>query len=316
MKRPFHSFVLLFATLLPVSAFAQQPDAQAKAEAQKLYEDGAKDMEVDAYARACPKFEAAFKILPDHIRTGLTLAECWDKFGRPATALGVLERVAPLAKARGDNDKMAEIDGLIADLNKRVPKLTIRVPDALSKLPGFAITRNGTPLPAASWGTEVPLDPGEYEVEASAVDKPSWKTMVKLETGNAKTVEITPGWEIPKTDAPPPPPPPSTGLRTAGFVGLGLGALGLGAWGVLGGLAISRNSSANGHCTPDNICDDIGFNDRREAITLGHGATVGLIAGGIFAAAGVTLVVLSPSSKSKSTSLWVNPSGMGVRMTW
>ncbi len=95
--------------------FAQTPDARAKIEAQKLYEDGAKDMEAEAYSRACPKFEAAFKILPDHIRTGVTLAECLDKWGKPASALSVLEKVLPLAKARNDKAKTA---GLFLPLAK------------------------------------------------------------------------------------------------------------------------------------------------------------------------------------------------------
>jgi hypothetical protein len=309
------------AALLPLQAFAQQPDARAKEEAQKLYEDGAKDMEADVYSRACPKFEAAWKILPEHIRTGVTLAECYDKWGKPASALGVLERVVPLAKARGDQAKLAEVEGAIADLNTRVPRLTIRVSETLATTPGFAITRNGTPLPAASWGTPVALDPGDYELEATAVNQLPWKTTVKLDVGDVKIVEITTGWRAPKGAGVPPPGP--NRLRTAGFVGVALGGVGLGAWGVLGGLAISKNSEANGHCAPNNLCDETGFNRRKEAIALGHGATVGLIAGGVFLAAGVTLVVVSRPSKSaakreaaSSTNVWVSPSGVGIRTSW
>lgn len=328
MQRRIHSTALVFVMLVPGLALAQQPDARAKAEAQKLYEDGAKDMEAEAYARACPKIEAAFKILPEHIRTGLTLADCWDKLSRPATALGVLESVAPLAKARGDKAKIAEIADLIANLNERVPKLTIRVPGDLATTPGLAITRNGMPLPAASWGTAVSLDPGEYEIEASAVDKPSWKKTVKLEARSAKTVDIDPGWTVPDSVVVPgprlesPPPAPSAAPRIAGFVGIGLGAVGLGAWGLLGGLAISRNASADGHCGTDNLCNKVGFDNRSEAITLGHGATVGLIAGGVFAAVGVTLVLVSPRPKpaqrnaSTETNVWVSPAGIGLRTTW
>jgi hypothetical protein len=300
-------------------ATAQKPDARSRADAQKLYEDGAKDMEADDYAHACPKFEAAWKILPDHIRTGVTLAECMDKWGKPASALSVLERVAPLAKARGDKAKIAEVEASIADLEKRVPRLTVRVSESLSKTPGLAILRDGTPLPAASWGTPVPLDPGEHEIEASAVDKPTWKTTVRLDLGKLQTVDINSGWPAPNVDKPFVP-PSNTGLRTAGLVGIGLGAVGLATWGVLGGLAISKNNASKAHCNPNNICDDEGFVMRENAVAFGHGASAGLIAGGIFLAAGVTLVVLSAGGKKEmkrdAASLWISPSGMGLRGTW
>jgi hypothetical protein len=310
-------------------ALAQVPDARAKIEAQKLYEDGANDMEADAYSRACPKFEAAFKILPDHIRTGVTLAECLDKWGKPASALGVLEKVLPLAKARGDKAKVAEVEASIADLDHRVPRLTIRVSSSLSKTPGLAISRATVPVPPASWGKPIPLDPGEYEIEVSAVDKPIWKTTVQLVIGEPKTVDIVPGWKESEkveeqTRVVPPPLPVGNGLRTVGFVGIGLGAAGLATWGVLGGLAISQNNASKERCSRDHYCDEEGTSRRNDAIGLGHGATIGLIAGSAFLATGVSLVVIAAAGRKESkraatwtvTDLLAGPSGVGVRGVW
>lgn len=312
------------ALSMPAEVFAQAPDARAKAEAQKLYEDGAKDMEADAYSRACPKFEAAFKILPDHIRTGVTLAECLDKLGKPANALSVLETVALLAKARGDSKKLVEVEAIMADVDKRAPKLTIRIPEGIAMTPGFVVSRNGVPIPRATWETPVPLDPGEYELEASAVDKPTWKTTVRLTMGKEQMVDVTPGWEKAKIDNAVPPPTWPNRVRVVGIVGIGLGAVGLGTWGVLGGLAISRNNASNEHCSVDNFCDEEGFNRRNEAIGLGHGATAGLIAGGVFLATGVSLVVIAAAGKKETkrdaawavTDVSVGPSGVGVRGVW
>lgn len=308
----------------PGVTMAQVPDARARAEAQKLYEDGAKDLEADDYARACPKFEAAWKILPDHIRTGVTLADCLDKWGKPASALRVLEKMAPLAQARGDEAKTAEIQATIADLDKRVPRMTVRVSESLARRPGLSILRGETPLPPASWGTPEALDPGEYEVVVSAIDQPTWTTKIRLDMGKAASVEVEPGWpEIVVTPVGPLPPPfPSAQLRAAGFVGIGLGALGLGAWGVLGGLAISKDGAADAHCNEKNMCDREGVKLRNNAISLGNGASVGLVAGSVLATAGVALVVISVAGKKKSNaespkaSLWVGPSGAGVRGQW
>lgn len=324
---PLNVAAIVGIALLPApDAFAKGPDARAKAEAQKLYTDGARDMEAEAYSRACPKIEAAWKILPDHIRTGLTLAECFDKWGKPASALEVLEQVAPVAKARGDKAKTAEIEASMVELDKRVPRLTIKVSEKLAKTPGLAILRSERPVPSGSWGTPVPLDPGDYEIEATAVNQPAWTTNVHLEVGNVITVEVTPGWNMPELIDPRSLmiSPTTRKLRTAGFVGIGVGALGLAAWGVLGGMAISKNDTSKAHCASDNRCDDEGFRRRHEAISLGHGATAGLIAGGVFAAAGISLVVVATSMAKKETkrdgwavtNVWLGPTSFGARGSW
>jgi hypothetical protein len=180
-------------------------------------------------------------------------------------------------------------------------------------------------LPPAAWGTPAPLDPGEYEIEVSAVDKPIWKTTVQLEVGDPKTVDVTPGWKEPDVleKTLPPPPRAGNGLRTVGFVGIGLGAVGLATWGVLGGLAISKNKASMAHCSAKSVCDPEGVGRRNEAISLGHGASVGLITGGLLAATGVTLVVVSASGKNEKrvtgmvqTNLFVGPSGVSIHGTW
>ncbi len=307
--------------------FAKGPDARAKAEAQKLYEDGAKDLEADDYARACPKFEAAWKILPEHIRTGLTLADCFDKWGKPASALEVLEKVTPLAKAGGDQAKVAEIAASMVELDKRVPRLTLRVEQDIATMPGFALTRGGIPVPSAAWGTPMPMDPGEYEIEATAVERATWKKTVRLVAGHSETLEVTPNWEKPKVKTVvvlAPMPVWAQRVRMAGMVGIGLGAAGLGAWGVLGGVAISKNKASLAHCSKANLCDGEGFEQRKDAISFGHGATAGLIAGGVLATTGIAFVIIAASARKPAkreagfvtTNLMIGPAALGLRGTW
>lgn len=305
---------------------AAGPDAKARAEAQKLYEDGAKDMEVDDYARACPKFEAAFKILPEHIRTGLTLAECLDKLGQPAAALEVLESVSVLAQAKGDTKKMAEIEAIMVDVDSRVPRIILEIPKDIATMPGFSVSRDGVPVPRAIWGKPIPLESGNHEVEASAVDRETWKKEVVLRVGDRTTVVVEPAWEKikPKVIVLPGHKWPNR-MRVLGILGISVGAAGLATWGILGGVAMSKNNASIGHCDAKNTCDAEGFNRRNEAISLGHGATGALVAGTVLTAAGVTLLLISRSAKktpgtdgaeAPKAALWVGPSGFGVRGTW
>jgi Tetratricopeptide repeat len=308
------------------SVMAQVPDAKARAEAQKLYEDGAKDMEAEAYSRACPKFEAAFKILPDHIRTGLTLAECLDKLGQPAGALKVLEAVKALAEAKGDTKKLAEIETIMADVDSRVPRLTLSIPNDIATMPGFAVTRDAIPVPRGLWGTAIPLESGKHEIEATAVDRPTWQKEVELRVGDRVTTVVEPIWEKPKpTVIVVPGQEGPNRLRVAGIVGIGLGAAGLVTWGILGGIALAKHNAAQGHCNAQNMCDAAGFTQRTDAISLGNGATVALVAGGLFTAAGVSLVLIARSGKKGApngvvepaqTRVWIGPAGIGLRGTW
>src|SRR5262245_12032105 len=131
-RRPrfYYYFCAALSVLLLLSsvARAQQPDPKAEKKASEPYKQARIEMEAGDYARACPLLEAAKKILPEHVRTGITMAQCYDEAGQPASAWAELMRVKSLAEAQGNADKVAEIDGLLSDLERRVPKLTIEVP--------------------------------------------------------------------------------------------------------------------------------------------------------------------------------------------
>jgi hypothetical protein len=191
------------------------------------------------------------------------------------------------------------------------------------------------------------LDPGDYEIDATAVNQPTWTIKVHLDVGKTQVIDVTPEWKVPELgNMTPQMSPTNRKLRTAGFIGIGVGALGLATWGVLGGLAISKNAVSKSHCAADNTCDGEGFRRRMEAISLGHGATAGLIVGGIFAATGISLVVVATAGKKETkrdtgwglgrsagtgdegatrstnrsngvvTDVWLGPASFGVQGRW
>ena len=91
-------------------------------------------------------------------------------------------------------------------------------------------------------------------------------------------------------------------LRTVGFVvgGVGIASIAVGL--VLGLMAISKNSdsNANGHCDASG-CDATGTSLRNTALSDATVSTITFVAGGVLAAAGVVLVVVSLHPKAPTT---------------
>jgi hypothetical protein len=305
------SALLLFSG----AARAQQPSSKAQAAASELYNQARSEMEAGDYVRACPRLEAAKKILPEHVRTGMTLAQCYDKSGQPASALAELMRVKPLAESQGKADKVAEIQSVLADLERRVPRLTIEVRADLGVLPGLTVTRNGVPVTIAQWGKAEPVDPGVYEIGATALGKAPWTTRVEVKgEGETVSAKIEPPWIEEKKEvraAPvikPPPPPPQKRLELV-VAGAGLAAIGIGVG--VGFTLASNGKSSDAQTAWDDLraqggpgaclipanamsCDAYrSAYDGREV--LRSVAIGGYVAGGVFAL-GTVVYALMPSA--------------------
>jgi hypothetical protein len=205
------------------------------------------------YDRACPKFEAALKLTPEHVRTAISLGQCEDKWGKLAGALGRFLDAKRLAVKQSSMDKVAEIDALVTELRPRVPLLRIIVRDDIARLGGLTILRGSTPVPALEWGLAVAIDPGSYNVSALANDKPRWAIIVDVPAGKTIDVVISPPWNVasPSSGA-----PSSTAAKTPNdsffskplaWVGVGVTVTGL-ALGVGGGVGmVVSEDKANNH---------------------------------------------------------------------
>jgi len=301
-------------------------------EAEKLYGAAAKDMAAGNYARACPTFEAAKEKALEHVRTGMTLAQCYTEWGKPGSAYEELKRVREFAVKQNKTDKVKAIDNQLANLKTKAPLLLINVPTEAKNQSGLAILSNGKPIPVAQWDTAVPVNPGTYRIEASASGKEAWQTSVDAkEPGKTITVKIAPpSWGLSGSSNPSEPPaepapqkPTNSKLRTLGFVGLGIGGAGIVVGSILGGLAISKNKAGAEFCTTQNACSREGYDLRLDAYDFGNASTVALIVGGVLASSGVLLIALAPSKKDSTntgSSLhvqpWVGPASFGLRGTW
>jgi hypothetical protein len=257
----------------------------------------------------------------------------------------VNERLAPNAPdpVREAHD---EAEQELRALEPRIPYVTV-TPDGAGGQP-VTITMDDAPFPPALVGVPRPVDPGERRFRAYAEGLASPEVTLNMTEGMRERLTLA---LEPSTDRPPHYVPPEdeeeletpgvvvaptatpedsgptrsggSGLRTAGWVSLGVGAVGLGVGTVFGLQALSKRSDANDladTCTAASPCspataDQIGNLDDQAngANTL---AIVGFAVGGVGVAAGITLQLLgggdSDSANEPGITPWVGLGSAGM----
>src|SRR5262245_29277651 len=77
-------------------------DAGGRATAIRLFEDGEKAMSEGNYGAACPKFAESQRLDPQ-LGTLLHLADCFEKWGKTASAWASFKEAADLAAMRNES---------------------------------------------------------------------------------------------------------------------------------------------------------------------------------------------------------------------
>ena len=271
------------------SAAAQGSDNRAVAET--LFFTARGLMEAGRYAEACVKLSESYRLDPA-AGTLLNLAVCHEKEGRIASAWGEFHQALADAKRmnRPDREKLA--NERIAILEPDLPKLIIEVPSAV-QVPGLEVRRNGVKLEAAAWAVELPVDPGQVEIVASAPGyKPRKKTVTLEKRGRASVsidaLEIMPEaivyW---------------TGKRKTALVlgGLGLAAIGVGTY--FGLNTISQRSKSDAECPVfdgERRCSSAGVDAMSKAKTSAWIADVSIGVGAVMIVTGAYLLITGGSS--------------------
>lgn len=299
------------------AAQAGPADPQAKALADALFADAQKDFSDGKHAQACNKFEQVIR-LDDTLGGRLQLAICYEKINKLASASALyaeVERIGSPSNVKKDQDAAAIAQKLHAELKPRIPQLEIVVSAPLRTIRGLEVKQNGTTIPESLWNQPVPVDMGRLAIEVTAPGRAPWRTSIEI---NREAQLGSKPFRIEVQE-----PPVSAGsagtnaspARTVGYVGITLGAAGLGVGAVLGGLAISKNgeSKEGNHCQTDNVCDSVGKPIRREALALANGSTIAFIVGGALLGSGIILVATSSKAKTPNAGLLLGPTGIGWR---
>lgn len=266
---------MLVVALLLSNGAARVSNASDPAQvlAQSLFEEARRLVKSGDLAAACPKFAESQRLAPAP-GTLLNLARCHEQQGKLATARQEFLQVRAEARNSKRRDREAAADERLAVIEKRVPRLTIVVPDK-SRVAGLRLTLDGVELAEASWGISTPFDPGDHSLEASAPGRTTFSTTFTLKEAEPFTVEIP----VLASTTPPPPsasspasptsssghPPRPSGRPALGYAVAGAGIIALGVGTFFGIRALNRNQDSEASCVGG--CDAEGARLSREAMT-------------------------------------------------
>jgi hypothetical protein len=318
--------------MLASPAFAQGD----KAAAVLLYDEAGRLASAGKLGDACAKYAESYR-LDQQLGTLLHLGDCYEKNGQTASAWASYREAAELAGNRNDpREKVARKRA--AALESHVPKLLIEVSKSMQSA-GVRVERDGNLVGAGAWGIAVPTDPGAHQITASAQGRISWSETVSVpatgsvriavpelaaaptsvtpsaaasNAGNADSgsvntaTPIQPAGQPVETDAP----SNGTGQRIAGYVLLGVGAVGVGVGTYFITRYFDRLNAAKAVC-PDPYAipacskreqeDHAQLNSETKSASLA--SVIGFAAGGAAAIGGLVLVLTAPSSSKQTIGL-------------
>lgn len=300
------AFVLTLA-----GASHAEPTATQKATAETLFQRGVELADSGRVADACTQFDASLQIDPA-LGTLIRLADCYDRIGRTASAWALFSEAQARARAAEQGPRERIAAERVANLEIRLSKLSLSV-GANIDLPGLELRMNDAVVPRATWGLELPVDPGPQSLRLSAPGRRAWVGTVMVEKGPSTqhftlaplapaAVEPAPK-AVPMSPRSAPEQATESGTYPAwlGYAVAGLGLASAGVAGVMGYRAYDLNQQSLDECSNANAnaCTAQGDSLRDDARRAGVVSTVFAIAGGTLFASGVTLVVLRPSKEER-----------------
>jgi hypothetical protein len=291
--------LLIAAVALPSVALAA-PSAAEKAEAEALFLDARKLMNQKRWPEACRKLESSYR-LEVAAGTLLNLALCHEGEGKLATAWVEFNDSLSQAKLDKKADRIKLAQEHLAGLEHRLPWLTVRF--EASPPEGIHVQRDGAELTGASYGTAIPVDPGEHVVRATAPQFEPFEGKVILEEGQRETLVIPPLVPAPRQPLPEPSPaasssapvplPTDPGRRSLGWAAGGLGAASLLVGSFFGVRALRKKAESDASCPTATTCSAGGVQANDAAHSAANFANIGLGVGLVGLGAGAYLLLTS-----------------------
>lgn len=311
--------------LTPALAFAQEDSSAAEtAAARQLAIDGLKLAQAGNCSEAVDKLERSEKLRHSPIVLG-RLGECLINLGRLVEGTETLRRMLreplPPDPTPALQQAYERAQTALDAAKPRIASLTINVqapPEAK-----LSLSVDGNAVPPAMVGVDLPADPGEHVIEATAPGFLKATTRVRVGAGEKQNVSLQlerdpnappPGAEpevpvegaapaVPATDpgaasgasgtasfdgsaAPEPP------NRVPAYISYGVGAVGLGVGIGFGFAAMSSKTDLEETC-PNTVCPPSEQSNLDSAKRSGTISTIGFAVGGVGIALGTILLVTS-----------------------
>ncbi|KYF46973.1 preprotein translocase subunit TatA [Sorangium cellulosum] len=295
---------IMCAVLCTMSHVASAQSNDPKVRAQELFEQGRAAVEARDCVHAIPLFRRSQATYPSRGAL-LNLAQCEADIGRVASAWQHFREL--LGQLTPGDSRFPITQQRIAELEPRVPKLVVEVAEGV---PVAELLLDQAPLPQASIGGELPVDPGNHTVVARWSDGRQTDVRVFIAERARKVVRLEPP---PATGAPPPPatavsttpqlasPPPhdasgspSSVRRSLAFAIGGVGAAALGGSLITGGLALGTKGELEEECPTPSQCTEHGISLSSRGQTLTTTSTVLGAIGLAGIGAGLVLLLTTP----------------------
>jgi serine/threonine-protein kinase len=236
-----------------------------------------------------------------------TFGQAEEHIGKLATAYDAYAQALADATAAGETDVADTAGAALKALGPRVPVVRLKVSGTAASSASATIDEH-----AAKPGDPVRVDPGEHVVDVTAPGAKAVHNRITLAEGQhlevpvklvAETFEAPPAASPAPAESPPPAPAepepaaePSGPFpwRTVGLVAAGVGIVGIGVGTYFGIDAISKNNTSNQTGCNGNLCSAGAYSTRQDAQSSAMVSTIAFVAGGVLAAAGVTLWLVAP----------------------
>lgn len=246
--------------------------------------------------------------LNDTPKLRLALARVTEKAGAPREAASLLESVIDDPRASAGEKRKAKSE--LERVSAAVPKLTI----VLSGASDASLTLDDVTVEASS---ALALEPGEHRLHAEAPGMKPFDTTFTVAVSEARTIEV----KLEPAEEARPAPVAATSLgrsstaRTAGYVSLAVGGVGLAVGAVFALKAHSTKADLDTNC-PNHAC----ASSERELYDTGKTqadiATAGTIVGIVGLGAGAVLLLTAPSASEEKVGRvvpLVGPGSVGLR---
>lgn len=325
--------LLLASLAFSNSVTAQEGESATRSAARALGTSGVEAYEAGRYEQASDELEKAYSILRAP-SLGLWSARALVKRKLLVQAAERYLETTGLPVPPGDaaihKKAIEEAKSELLALRPTIPTLKVRVIGA--PLAEVQVSVDGAPVAAALLTSARPINPGSHEV-AGRRGEEHVRAAVTLAEGQTRELELrfggasepakapeptarTPAPTLASTNsAPADAPVPSAGKgtrRTLTLVALAAGGAGLAVGGVTGFLALGKRKQLDdtGKCTdgcPASLTSDVD-----QLNTYRTMSTIGFIAGGVLAAAGVTLWLTAPSPQGAQARASFGPNGLAI----
>jgi tetratricopeptide (TPR) repeat protein len=313
---------LLGVLSLAGGARAEVDDA-TRASARQLGYAGVEAFQGGQYESALAKLEKAYRVLKAP-SLGLWSARALEKLGKLVEASERYLEVTRLSPTSGQEavQTQAQADARreFEILTPRVPKLRVVVEGAGAS--ELVLKVDGVTIAPELVGEERPVNPGTHRIEAN-VGAGQRVSEASLREGERQTVTLSfDGTETRSVARIEPTVPEETSdshsgstRRTLGWVAVVAGGAGIVTGGVTGGFALGKRGEleSSGRCRLE---QDECLPDMRPAVddydrwrTI---STIGFVAGGVLATAGVVLLLTAPGEGGPRTAVRLSPRAVSL----